>query len=245
MTLWRMIQGMKATECFSQRISSVVTKICRYTVKFPDYLGHNYDASTTNFTYRIDTDTSAPLDITVSFLSPVTPTSTLRQSIPASYVTIAVHGEIDVSVYMDVDGRWLTGDYDSQIRWDWNTLNAEDQKDKKPSLQRWQIRRTTELLLTEIRDRAEWGTLHFTGPAVSAVHWSSCTNTDRLRRMVATNQERQTQSGGALPALEPCATRMTTNSGLSVTAGRSLPSPSHSTWANLPNRMTASHSPSP
>lgn len=142
----------------------------RYKVKFPNYLGHNYDASTTNFTYRIDTDTSLPLDITVSFLSPITPTSTLRQSIPASYVTIDVHGETDVSVYMDVDGRWLSGDTGSQIRWEWDTLNVEDQKDKKPSLQRWQIRRTTELLLTEIRDRAEWGTIHFTGPAVGGIY---------------------------------------------------------------------------
>lgn len=142
----------------------------RYKVKFPNYLGHNYDASTTNFTYRIDTDTSLPLDITVSFLSPITPTSTLRQSIPASYVTIDVHGETDVSVYMDVDGRWLSGDTGSQIRWEWDTLNVEDQKDKKPSLQRWQIQRTTELLLTEIRDRAEWGTIHFTGPAVGGIY---------------------------------------------------------------------------
>lgn len=240
-----MIQGRKAAECFSKDVSGVLTIKCRYRVEFPNYLGHNYDASTTNFTYRIDTDTLVPLDITVSFLSPITPTSTLRQSIPASYVTIDVQGEIDVSVYMDVDGRWLTGDYDSQIRWDWDTLNAEDQKDKKPSLQRWQIRRTTELLLSEIRDRAEWGTLHFTGPAVSAVHWLLCTNTDRLHRMLAMNQERQMQSGGALPALEPCATRMTINSGLFVTAGRSSPSRSHSAWANLPRGMTASHLPSP
>lgn len=141
----------------------------RYRFKFPDYLGHNYDTSTTNLTYRIDTDTSQPLDITVSFLSPTTPTSTLRQSIPASYVTIDVHGDVDVSVYMDMDGRWLSGDTGSQIIWEWDTLNAEDKTDKRPNLQRWQIRRTTELLLTEIRDRAEWGTLHFIAPAVSAL----------------------------------------------------------------------------
>lgn len=141
-------------------------------MQFPDYLGHDYDASTTNFTYRIDTHTSKPLDITVSFLSPITPTSTLRQSIPASYITVDVQGEVDVNVYMDVDGRWLSGDTSSHVSWERDTMNLEDQKDKEPSLQRWQVRRTTELLLTEIRDRAEWGTLHFTGPAVSAVSGS-------------------------------------------------------------------------
>lgn len=144
--------------------------ILRYDVQFPTYLGHNYDASTTNFTYRIDTDSSAPLDITVSFLSPITPTSTLRQSIPASYITIDVQGEVDVNVYMDIDGRWVSGDGGSRINWEWDTLDSENKKDKKPNLQRWQVRRENELLLSEIADRGEWGTLHFTGPAVSTIH---------------------------------------------------------------------------
>lgn len=144
----------------------------RYQVQYPDYLGHNYDASTTNFTYRIDTGVAKPLDITISFLSPITPTSTLRQSIPASYVTIDVQGSVDVNVYMDIDGRWVSGDGGSQLNWQWSTLDVEDEKNanidsQKPSLQRWQIRRDSELDLSEIRDRAEWGTLHFTGPNVS------------------------------------------------------------------------------
>lgn len=229
-------------ECASRYF--VLTTRYRYKIKFPNYLGHNYDASTTNFTYRIDTDTSIPLDITVSFLSPITPTSTLRQSIPASYVTIDVNGEVDVNVYMDVDGRWLSGDTGSQVRWEWDTLNVEDQKDKKPSLQRWQVRRTTELLLTEIRDRAEWGTLHFTGPVVSAALRPRSTNSDIVHRMLAMNLARQMQSGDALLALEPYATRTTTNSVLSVTAGRSLPFPNPSAWAELSSRKTVSLSPS-
>lgn len=76
-----------------------------------------------------------------------------------------MRGEIDVNVYMDVDGRWLSGDTGSQLKWEWDTLNVGDNKNNKPSLQRWQVRRTTQLLLTEIRDRGEWGTLHLTGPA--------------------------------------------------------------------------------
>lgn len=136
-------------------------------MQYPEYLGHQYDASTTNFTYRIDTGSSAPLDITVSFLSPITPTSTLRQSIPASYVTIDVQGEVDVNVYMDIDGRWLSGDDNSRVNWEWGTIDTASKKEKKPNLQQWQIRREEELLLSEIADRGEWGTLHFTGPAVS------------------------------------------------------------------------------
>ncbi|KAJ5174657.1 glutaminase [Penicillium canariense] len=136
-------------------------------LQYPEYRGHNYDASSTNFTYRIDAATSTPVDIIVSFLSPITPTSTLRQSIPASYVTIDVHGHVDVNVYMEIDGRWVSGDGNSQLHWQWDTLNVEEamaQKNQKPGLQRWQIRRASELHFSEIHDRAEWGTLHFTGP---------------------------------------------------------------------------------
>lgn len=145
----------------------------RYHVQYPEYLGHNYDASTTNFTYRVDTGAAKSLDITVSFLSPITPTSTLRQSIPASYVTIDVRGNVDVNVYMDIDGRWVSGDGGSILNWQWATLNVEDATNgtsdngRKSVLQSWQIRRDRELDLSEIRDRAEWGTLHFTGPDVS------------------------------------------------------------------------------
>ncbi|KAJ5773985.1 hypothetical protein N7457_008881 [Penicillium paradoxum] len=133
-----------------------------YKIKFPKYLGLNYDASTTNLTYHLDTGSTDPLDITVSFLSPITPTSTLRQSIPASYVTIDVKGDVDVNVYMDVDGRWVSGDSGSKIKWEWDSLKTAHDE---PVLNRWQVQRETELLLTETRDRAEWGTLHFTGPS--------------------------------------------------------------------------------
>lgn len=135
----------------------------RHQVDYPVYLGSSYDASTTNFTYQIDTPDSAPLELTVSFLSPITPTSTLRQSIPASYVTVHVRGDVPVNVYMDVNGRWVSGDAGSQIAW---KHDGVDTKGGKPSLRRWQIQRQSELLLSEINDRGEWGTLHFTGPAV-------------------------------------------------------------------------------
>ncbi|OJJ39227.1 hypothetical protein ASPWEDRAFT_49265 [Aspergillus wentii DTO 134E9] len=134
-----------------------------YKVQFPNYTGLNFDASTTNLTYHIESS-SAPFDITVSFLSPITPTSTLRQSIPASYVTVHVHGAVDVNIYMDVNGRWVSGDAGSPITWRHDVLGSKKDHDQV-SLRRWQIQRQNELLLSEISDRAEWGTLHFTGPA--------------------------------------------------------------------------------
>ena len=139
----------------------------RFNVSFCEYVGATFDASTTNLTYTIPAPASAipstPLEVVISFFSPITPTSTLRQSIPASYINIYVSGGFDVDVYIDINGQWASGDRGSQIVWDL----AEQNLAKGKGLKTWKIKRETELLLSEIRDQAEWGTLHFTAPWVS------------------------------------------------------------------------------
>lgn len=143
---------------------------CRYTVAYPIYKGATYDASTTNLSYVIPphpTDLeSDPLELTVSFLSPITPPSTLRQSIPAAYVTVHVNGNMNVNIYMDLNGQWVSGDRGSAIKWDYSRIIPEEGKN---SLQRWRVEKREEQLFTEFNDRAEWGTLHFSAPVV----WSS------------------------------------------------------------------------
>lgn len=167
--------------------------LTRSRVDFAAYLGAHYDASTTNLTYRVETNTGTPLELTVSFLSPITPTSTLRQAIPASYVTVYVQGNVDVNVYIDVNGGWVTGDSGSRLEWHHESLRLQD---GKSSFQSWRVRRQNELLLSEIRDRAEWGTLHLSGPAVRTLFTSRLqTSTlaffaDDRCRMPATSLER-------------------------------------------------------
>ncbi|RDW86339.1 putative glutaminase [Aspergillus mulundensis] len=132
--------------------------------EYPTYLGANYDASTTNLTYSITYNTaSAPLNITVSFLSPITPTSTLRQSIPASYLTVYVESEATVNIYLDINGHWVSHDPASKITWQFETERAS--LETPPTLQRWTLQKENQLLLSEQRDRAEWGAVHLTGPA--------------------------------------------------------------------------------
>ncbi|KAL8754958.1 MAG: hypothetical protein Q9199_003967 [Rusavskia elegans] len=138
-----------------------------YNVSFPEYLGAQFDASTTNFTYLIPAPQSLfkskkPVELTLSFLSPITPTSTLRQSIPASYMTVQVKGSFNINLYVDLNGQWVSGNRGSQIMWE---LAHQQLGKSDKGLKTWQIRRETELLLSEERDQAEWGTLHFTGPS--------------------------------------------------------------------------------
>ncbi|KAL9015561.1 MAG: hypothetical protein Q9185_007040 [Variospora sp. 1 TL-2023] len=137
-----------------------------YNISFPTYLGAHYDASTTNLSYLIPAPelsaSSTPVELTISFLSPITPTSTLRQSIPASYMTVHVSGDFDVNIYVDINGQWVSGDRGSQIVWE---FSEQELGNTDKGLKTWKIRRETELLLSEERDRAEWGTFYFTGPS--------------------------------------------------------------------------------
>ncbi|KAL8709157.1 MAG: hypothetical protein Q9220_006037 [cf. Caloplaca sp. 1 TL-2023] len=138
-----------------------------YNVSFPTYLGASFDASTTNFTYLIPAPVSLaksaePVELILSFLSPITPTSTLRQSIPASYLTVHVKGSFNVNLYVDLNGQWVSGNRGSRIVWE---LAQQELGSSDKGLKIWKIRRETELLLSEERDQAEWGTLYFTAPS--------------------------------------------------------------------------------
>lgn len=134
----------------------------RYNITYPHYKGSSYDASTTNLTYSIPSNhSSKPLNIVLSFLSPITPTSTLRQSIPAAYLNVYVSAGHDVDVYVDLNGQWVSGNRDNTISWDMQELPTHTGNE---TLKAWVFHRQIEQLFTEERDQAEWGTLYFSAP---------------------------------------------------------------------------------
>lgn len=126
----------------------------------PNYLGAKYDVSTTNLTYALHDDTL----IEVSFSSPVTPTSSLRQSIPASYINVEVTGRTPLNIYIDVNAAWVTGNGDTLIKWDHSEVNGSN-----PTLQQWVVQPVTPLLYTETNDRPEWGEMHLVAPKVNLI----------------------------------------------------------------------------
>ncbi|KAK4204286.1 putative glutaminase [Triangularia verruculosa] len=136
-----------------------------YKVTYPEYLGLTFDASTTNLTYSIP-GSSSPLRLTLSFLSPITPSSTFRQSIPAAYMTVIAEGCFDVDVYTDLNGEWVTGNRDNTLRWELHEPAGQKKGNGTgTAVKTWKVARASEQLLTEFADRAEWGTLHFSAPA--------------------------------------------------------------------------------
>lgn len=145
-----------------------------YNITFPEYLGPTFDASTTNLTYLLhgSSHDSEPVKITLSFLSPITPSSTLRQSIPAAYLTVIAEGCSDVTIYTDANGEWVSGNRANEIKWELHEpqIPEDETSDEGASaaatpIKTWKWTRQIEQHLTEFNDHAEWGTLHFTGPA--------------------------------------------------------------------------------
>ncbi|KAI0124339.1 hypothetical protein BJ170DRAFT_80425 [Xylariales sp. AK1849] len=135
-----------------------------YTVSYPKYDGATFDASTTNLTYTItSTESDNEVKLILSFLSPITPTSTFRQSLPASYLTFFVEGNLDVSIFVDINGQWVSGDRENEIAW--ALEKPEVSKESENPIKSWKISRQTPQLLTEHDEQAEWGTFYFSAPA--------------------------------------------------------------------------------
>lgn len=134
-----------------------------FNVSYPKYKGTTFDASTTNLTYEIPAPDYIhdPVEVILSFLSPITPTSTLRQAIPASYLTVHVSGSFDVDIYIDMNGLWVSANRGNEIVWELSQGSSSAATGKAP-LKTWKVKRRNEQLLTEDADRGEWGTLHFT-----------------------------------------------------------------------------------
>ncbi|KAK3296898.1 uncharacterized protein B0H64DRAFT_113198 [Chaetomium fimeti] len=138
----------------------------QYQVGYPEYLGATFDASTTNLTYQISGNSLKEVArLTLSFLSPITPSSTFRQSIPAAYLTVIAEGCLDVNIYTDANGEWVTGNRGNEVKWELHKHGRSGNSSSSTALKTWKVSRVYEQLFTEDADRAEWGTMHFSGPA--------------------------------------------------------------------------------
>ncbi|ODQ51653.1 DUF1793-domain-containing protein [Saitoella complicata NRRL Y-17804] len=128
-------------------------------LRHPHYRGASYDASTTNLSYTLSMDNAADqwssdTRVTLSFISPVTPDDTFRQAVPACYLAVHVEGTAELSIYIEFNGMWATGDPGGVLTW---------QVSKHDNTRIIDIGRQEERLFTETRDRAEWGRFYLIG----------------------------------------------------------------------------------
>lgn len=115
------------------------------------------------------------VQLTLEFLSPIEPGDVFRQSIPMVYV-LASAQSIDgkshaVSLYLDISGEWLSGNANDQFTWAPSTVSYSG-----GTLQVWSLQLANQQPLTQVGDRAMWGTIVWATPQVPGLSYQSGTS---------------------------------------------------------------------
>ncbi|KAH9899948.1 DUF1793-domain-containing protein [Cubamyces lactineus] len=98
--------------------------------------------------------TAGPVDLTITFLSPVEPSNLVNQSFPFSYLSVSAASndgnDHTVQVYADISAEWVSGDNTLEVEWATSTGVAIVH----------QVKLSNEQPFTEINDRAQYGTAY-------------------------------------------------------------------------------------
>lgn len=149
---------------------------------------HTASSSTFTFIPPLSRIASAAprVELEASFISPVTPTDVLHQSLPFSYLRLSVRSldskPHEVQLYTDVNGLWLADEEDERIKW---TAAGDQDKGWKGSSFQLENQR----LFQESKDRILYGDMYYvaqTGPGSSVdTTLSTGHDADSTRRLFA------------------------------------------------------------
>lgn len=71
------------------------------------------------------------VEMTITFLSPVTPNDLLRSSLPYTYMEVDVQSmdgnNHDVQLYTDISAEWVSGDHAADAQWSFGVINEDTQ----------------------------------------------------------------------------------------------------------------------
>ncbi|KAF8883859.1 hypothetical protein BD779DRAFT_1626150 [Infundibulicybe gibba] len=117
-------------------------------------------------TRTILTLVTGPMEVEVTFLSPIEPTDLVRQSFPFAYVYLTAKAtdsaNHSVQVYSDISAEWVSGDDNSEVTW--STTPGDD-------LVFHQVQRASPESMQEINDQAEDATVYYAMANSSNVTW--------------------------------------------------------------------------
>ncbi|RYP52667.1 hypothetical protein DL768_002223 [Monosporascus sp. mg162] len=101
-------------------------------------------------------DAGGKVEMSVTFLSPVTASDLRRQSLSFSYLDVGVHSldgaSHDVQLYADVSAEWASGDLGSIVHWDYDTADG---------VAYHQFARQEQVEIQEVNQQASWGTWYW------------------------------------------------------------------------------------
>ncbi|KAI0650358.1 DUF1793-domain-containing protein [Trametes meyenii] len=110
---------------------------------------------------------AGPVDLNITFLSPVEPGDLVNQSLPFSYLAVSAASndgqDHSVQVYVDISAEWISGD---------NNLEAEWVTDVGDMITH-QVHLASEEMFTETNDRAQYGTAYHSTLNDAGVTWQT------------------------------------------------------------------------
>ncbi|VDC04719.1 unnamed protein product [Peniophora sp. CBMAI 1063] len=107
--------------------------------------------TSTVFTYQ-----AGPVQVTVTFLNPIEPDDLVKQSIPASYLSLdalATDGRShSIQVYTDITAEWASGDRSQNVTW--STTTTDD-------VMYHSISTINQMPYREVLAQSAWGTVYY------------------------------------------------------------------------------------
>ncbi|KAF8883854.1 hypothetical protein BD779DRAFT_1443529 [Infundibulicybe gibba] len=138
-----------------------------------DWFG-NFDSDTflvnitTTPTRTILNILAGPMELEVTFLSPIEPTDLVRQSFPFTYMYLTANANDganhSVQVYSDITAEWVSGDSGSEVTW--STTTSDD-------LVYHQVQLASPSPMRELNDQAEDATIYYAMANGPNVTWGS------------------------------------------------------------------------
>ncbi|KAI0309520.1 hypothetical protein OF83DRAFT_1071921 [Amylostereum chailletii] len=137
------------------------------------WLGNPQNGATTNVsqfsvtpTRTVFTLSAPPMELNITFLSPIEPGDLVKQSIPFSYVTFEATSldgaSHSVEVYADLSGEWISGDRGQTISW--TTNSGTSNLYHAATLENPQV-------FGNNNGQAQWGTLYHAAKKDSTTTW--------------------------------------------------------------------------
>ncbi|KAK7061847.1 DUF1793-domain-containing protein [Favolaschia claudopus] len=102
---------------------------------------------------------AGPVDLTVTFLSPVEPNDLVKQSIPFSYMAVSAASTDEsthsVQIYSDISAEWVSGDNSLLVDWNSTTSGA---------ILTHQVQLQTPNVFGEVNDHTQYGFAFYSTP---------------------------------------------------------------------------------
>ncbi|MCJ1451234.1 hypothetical protein MMC28_001570 [Mycoblastus sanguinarius] len=120
------------------------------------------------------------VEMNITFLSPLTPTDLMRQSLPFSYVEILVSStdgdSHDVQLYSDITAEWTSGDRSAIAEWEYGV--ATNDSSSTTGIAYHKFYRQTQLLWSETLDQTDYGYWYWATDNIANLTFQSGADTD-------------------------------------------------------------------